>query len=117
MDHLDDGDPSRDLHLVCGARHRMTQPATISLIIPCWNDAEALRQLLPRVRNFPGLIETIVADASENGECEAIVVENTCKYVRCPRPNRGEQLNAGATRASGDVLLFHHADTELRGEH
>lgn len=89
----------------------------ISLIIPCWNDAEALKQLLPRAARFAGVYETIIADASENGACEQIAREHGAIYVRCPRPNRGAQMNAGAAAASGDVLLFHHADTELRADH
>ncbi|MEP6936744.1 MAG: glycosyltransferase family 2 protein, partial [Chthoniobacterales bacterium] len=32
-------------------------------------------------------------------------------------PNRGEQMNAGAARAAGDVLVFHHADTEITDAH
>ena len=38
-------------------------------------------------------------------------------YIRCEKPNRGGQMNAGGRIAPGDVLLFHHADTELNGEH
>jgi len=35
------------------------------------------------------------------------------RWVECPRPSRGEQLALGARAASGDTLLFLHADTRL----
>src|SRR5205807_1683398 len=94
-----------------------TQSPTVSLVIPCWNDAEALRRLLPEATRIPGVIETIVADASDNGLCERVTREHGATHLRCPKPNRGAQLNAGARIACGDVILFHHADTELRAEH
>jgi rSAM/selenodomain-associated transferase 2 len=90
---------------------------TVTLIIPCWNDADALRRILPDATCFAGIVQTIVADASENGACEQIAREFGATHVRCPRPNRGAQMNAGARAADGDVLLFHHADTELRADH
>jgi uncharacterized protein len=89
----------------------------ISLVIPCWNDAEALRRLLPIASELPGVIETIVADSSENGMCENVVREFGATHLRCLKPNRGAQMNAGGRAAQGDVILFHHADTELRVEH
>ncbi len=33
------------------------------------------------------------------------------------KPGRGSQLNAAASKATGDILLFNHADTELTGDH
>ena len=37
--------------------------------------------------------------------------------IRCPRPSRGEQMNLGAARATGDVLLFQHVDTLFTEAH
>src|SRR6185503_18902293 len=39
--------------------------------------------------------------------------QRTARVVACPRPGRGEQMNAGASVAAGDALLFLHADTQL----
>ena len=90
---------------------------TVSLVVPCWNDVDALKRLLPIVTSQPELLETIVADSSDNGACENVTAEFGATYLRCPRPNRGAQMNAGAQIARGDIILFHHADTELRTEH
>jgi GT2 family glycosyltransferase len=100
-----------------GAPSHVVRLPTVSLVIPCWNDADALRRLLPAATSISGVIETIVADSSENGVCEHVSNEFGATHLRCPKPNRGAQMNAGACIARGDVILFHHADTELRAEH
>lgn len=38
-------------------------------------------------------------------------------FLKSSPPNRGAQMNAGAQAASGDILLFQHADTELTEAH
>ena len=89
----------------------------LSVIVPCWNDAEALQGLLAKVRTIQGLDELIVADASSNDDARGIAEAAGAKVARCARPNRGAQMNAGANLASGDTFLFHHADTELTQPH
>ncbi len=39
------------------------------------------------------------------------------KFLRCDVPSRGRQMNHGAALASGDVLIFLHADAELERAH
>ena len=39
------------------------------------------------------------------------------RVIRCPRHGRGHQMNHAARHATGDMLLFHHADTELTDAH
>jgi rSAM/selenodomain-associated transferase 2 len=90
----------------------------ISIIIPCWNDANALQECLSRVAPIAGDHEIIVADASTTTDCAAIAASfPAVRLIRCDRPNRGRQMNAGAAAATGDVLLFQHTDTELSADH
>ena len=89
----------------------------LSVIVPCWNDAEALQGLLAKVRTIAGLDELIVADASSDDDARGIAEAAGAKVARCARPNRGAQMNAGARLATGDTFLFHHADTELTQPH
>lgn len=89
----------------------------ISVIIPCWNDAAALREVLASIASLRGLAEVIVADASDTAECRDLAVAAGVQAVRCEVPNRGKQMNAGAAAATGDVLLFHHADSVLTQAH
>ncbi len=37
--------------------------------------------------------------------------------IACTQPGRGNQMNEAARLATGDILLFHHADTELTDAH
>lgn len=91
----------------------------LSVIIPCWNDAEALARILAVFQALPQPEERelIVADASEGPACAALAESLGARVVRCARPNRGGQMNAGAAAAGGEILLFQHADTEFSAAH
>ena len=91
---------------------------TVSFVVPCWNDAARLGTQLQALGRLDPRPEMIVADASDDGEAvAAIAAESGAKYVAVSKPNRGGQLNAGAKLASGEVLVFHHADTTFSQAH
>jgi len=90
---------------------------TISVIIPCWNDAVALAGTLRKLRTLCGIDEVIVADASHGGECRAVAEDAGARVAACVRPNRGAQMNRGAALAGSAALLFHHADSDLQQAH
>jgi rSAM/selenodomain-associated transferase 2 len=85
----------------------------LSIIIPCLNEAEgiagALSALAPlRERGA----EVIVADGgSQDGTAERAAPCSDL-VIEAPR-GRAAQMNAGAARARGEILLFLHADTLL----
>jgi GT2 family glycosyltransferase len=58
--------------------------------------------------------EVIVAEACREAE---LPQGDNVKAVRCVRPSRGQQMNDGAAAATGDVLVFLHADTEIEQPH
>lgn len=89
----------------------------ISVIIPSWRDTENLEQLLPALARLKRIAETIVVDASGEGKAEEIALRTGAKFVACSMPNRGEQMNLGAARSSGDVIVFQHCDTSLNDAH
>lgn len=91
--------------------------ALLSVVIPCWNDATALRTILHALHDIRGIHEIIVSDATVAGECRAIAAAAGAHLAHCPKPNRGAQMNAGARLATGDALLFQHADTEITQLH
>lgn len=83
----------------------------LSVIIPTLNEAERLDATLD---HLPRGAEVIVADGgSRDGTAER--AERRAVVVECAR-GRARQMNAGAARASGDTLLFLHADTLLPPE-
>jgi len=59
----------------------------------------------------------IVVDASHDARTEELVLAAGAIYLRAKEPNRGAQLNQGAARATGEALIFHHADSVLAAAH
>ena len=51
----------------------------------------------------------------DGGSTDATLAEarSFCDHLICAPRGRGSQMNAGAQKASGDVLIFLHADTTL----
>ena len=89
----------------------------ISVVVPSWRDADSLAVLLPKLARIPAIAQTIVVDASGDERSAAIARDSGAQIFTCSAPNRGAQMNVGATFASGDAVIFHHADTELDAEH
>ncbi len=89
----------------------------LSVIVPAWNDHVHLARLLPLLVRLDSLHEVIVADASPlPGRAQAVKGCGAI-YLRAAEPNRGAQMNLGAAEATGDVLIFHHADSVLSQAH
>lgn len=91
-----------------------SQDAAISLIIPCWKDFAAAIELGREHAQSPLIREVIIAGVRGH---EAPPSEDNLKVCLADRPGRGLQMNMGAAAASGDVLLFHHVDSELSELH
>jgi rSAM/selenodomain-associated transferase 2 len=90
----------------------------ISFIIPAWRDSENLSSLLPRLATLPGVVEIIVVEVSVEGRPLLPRTDSPgVRFATVSNPNRGEQMNHGASIATGDVLVFQHADTEFTPEH
>ena len=92
-------------------------PSRISVVIPTWNDRAHLAQLLPALVRLETLHEVIVVDAADDAATAEVVRAAGAIYLRAPEPNRGAQMNLGAARASGEAVIFHHADGLLQPEH
>ena len=86
---------------------------SLSIIVPCLNEAghlvEALRALQPlRARGA----EVIVVDGGSRDDSAARARNWADQVLAAPR-GRALQMNAGATAARHDMLLFLHADCVL----
>ena len=100
-----------------GHAARPAPPLRISVIIPTWRDAENLAVLLPKLAALPAISETIVVNASRDSDSVLLAQRWGATLLKYSSPNRGAQMNIGAEAATGDVLLFQHADTDLDAEH
>jgi rSAM/selenodomain-associated transferase 2 len=70
-----------------------------------------LQRVLPQLQDVH---EVIVAEASPAAE---LPQGKNVTALHCVRPSRGKQMNQGAAAASGDVLVFLHADTAIEQQH
>lgn len=83
----------------------------ISVVIPVLNEAETIAQTLRWLRQA-GECQAIVVDGGSSDETARIACAYADVVLAAPR-GRARQMNAGAHVATGDVLLFLHADTTL----
>jgi rSAM/selenodomain-associated transferase 2 len=87
--------------------------ALISVIVPTLNEEEALPETLRRVLSQGVDTEVIVVDGGSQDNSRRVVAEVPEVEWTSAVPGRASQMNAGAAHASGDWLLFLHADTWL----
>ena len=83
----------------------------ISVVIPTLNEASVLKNTLRKVRDHQPH-EIIVADGGSVDGTLSIARAEGAEIVNAPR-GKSLQMNAGAREASGDVLWFLHADSEI----
>jgi rSAM/selenodomain-associated transferase 2 len=83
----------------------------ISIIIPVLNEANTIRAVLARLLDARS-VEVIVVDGGSRDETVAIA-QSLCVKVITAAASRASQMNAGAAVATGEILLFLHADTYL----
>ena len=81
----------------------------ISIIIPTLNEEGCLKKTLEAIGRG---IEIIVVDGGSSDSTREIANDFTGKVILSER-GRGAQMDRGARAASGDILLFLHADTSL----
>jgi rSAM/selenodomain-associated transferase 2 len=85
----------------------------LSIIMPVLNEGERIPGALDALAHLRALgVEVIVVDG---GSRDATVPRARARADRVISASRGRalQMNAGAEKACGDVLLFLHADTRL----
>ena len=84
----------------------------LSVIIPTLNEEMSLQRALDSVGLPSDSLEVIVVDGGSSDHTIQIAQCHGCK-VFTGNPGRAYQMNAGAAIATGEHLLFLHADTRL----
>ena len=94
-------------------RSKKDAPLNVSVVIPTLNEARALPECLEAaLRHRPH--EVIVADGGSK-DATLEIARRAGSTVVTSQPGRALQMNAGARAATGDLLLFLHADSRISG--
>ena len=91
----------------------------LSIIVPALNEGAVIGRTLEALAGLRARgHEVIVADGGSDDATRAIAAPLADRVLAAPR-GRARQMNAGAAAATGDALLFLHADTVLpdRADH
>ncbi len=89
-------------------------PPTFSIIIPVLQEQSGINRVISNLMQQRAIdrAEIIMVDGDPMGGTLKAVNTSAITKLISP-PGRGVQMNAGASRANGQVLLFLHADTQL----
>ncbi len=85
--------------------------SVISVIIPTLNEAGLLKETIENIKDAEA-IEVIVVDGGSKDETLSIAGD-LADQVFSSTPSRGGQMDIGAEKSTGGILLFLHADTYL----
>ena len=85
----------------------------LSIVVPVLDEAAGVGDVLGRLAPLREQgAEVIVVDGGSRDDTPALARPHADRVIAAPR-GRAAQMNAGAAIATGDVLLFLHADTIL----
>ena len=84
---------------------------TVSVIVPVLNEAERIETLISSLLELEGSKEVIISDGgSTDGTIDRLKRFEGISVIHA-KSGRASQMNAAASRASGDILWFVHADS------
>lgn len=92
----------------------MSRSDTISVVMPVYNEEEQINDSISAVYRVSvnDEVEVIVSDGNPKGNTLATVQDRRVIRVLSDK-GRARQMNKAASLASGDVLVFLHADSRL----
>ncbi|NYR08982.1 glycosyltransferase family 2 protein [Psychrobacter sp. BI730] len=99
-------------------------PLKLSIIIPILNEADNLPELMAQIVSLAPAPQQVILVDGGSVDGSVTVAKEMLKSIETAQSiidwhvidstiGRAQQMNAGAMLATGDVLLFLHADTEL----
>ncbi len=99
-------------------RRSWPPPRTVSAVIPCINEAEAIAGCIESIQRSQCVTEVIVVDGGSSDGTAELAEKAGARVIEVRRPvenggGRGGRIWEGARSAKGDVVVIVHADTRL----
>lgn len=88
----------------------MFRGKSVSLVIPAYNEAETIAQVVTEFRQCPHLDEIVVVDNNCTDATAGLAEAAGARVVRESKPGYGCALMAGMSHAKGDILVLTEAD-------
>ena len=88
-----------------------------SIIVPVFHEGERVNDLIDHLNHLDSKknVEIIVVDGAQEKDTLRAIHSNHVIKISSEK-GRAKQMNAGASVANGEILIFLHADTELPGQ-
>jgi glycosyltransferase involved in cell wall biosynthesis len=95
----------------------LAAPAEVSVVIPAYNEADAIGQVVGLLQHADGWHEIIVVDDGSQDATAALAQEAGAIVVRHPyNKGNGAAVKSGIRRATGDYVLIIDGDGQHRPE-
>jgi rSAM/selenodomain-associated transferase 2 len=85
----------------------------LSIIVPCLDEAAIVASSLEALAPLRGAGHELIVVDGGSGDGTADIARALCDRLLVAPRGRAPQMNAGARAASGEALVFLHADTRL----
>ena len=84
---------------------------TLSIVMPCLNEAENLEALLPQLKSAQPTAEILVIDDGSTDLSKSICEQHGIKVISHPHSlGNGASIKTGARNAIGEIIVFMDAD-------
>jgi len=84
---------------------------SLSIVLPCLDEAENLEKLLPKLKAAQPSAEVLVINDGSTDGSDEICDQHNVKVISHPKPlGSGAAIKTGARNAAGDIIVFMDSD-------